>query len=152
MQFWMPVVSELKGKEYKTLADVPEGPRCLITFGNSELLVGRRVGGLAVSCTPGDVPDPRAWASAASKATFHEAIDPLPTPPKPTIGSIPDDRCFYRGNPEIVEWKHGEYILSFGAGKKMTCTHIRYYSEAEQVTILNLEMQLQDVPVTKASD
>lgn len=154
MQFWMPVVSELKGKEYRTLADVPEKVPCLVYFKSApDCLVRARVGNFAARCTRDGgftLQD-----DLASGYSLQQILVPIPDPPKPTIGSIPDGRCFYRGNPEFVEWKHGEHILSFGAGRKsspMCCTHIGYYSKAEQVTVLNLEMKLQDVPVTKASD
>jgi hypothetical protein len=144
MKFWIPVVSKWQSKQYKTLADVPEGIACVVVYKSSEYLLRQRRDGLAYRV---------GFSSAGDTGQAHEYIlirtlDPLPEP-KVSIADLPDGRCFtLRLLPDVVYWKHNGCILhqhngSFGMS--------RDFNLQDPPIPLDIEMQLQDFPVTQSN-
>jgi len=145
MKFWIPVVSKWQSKQYKTLADVPEGIACVVVYKSSEYLLRQRRDGLAYRV---------GFSSAGETGQAHEYIlirtlDPLPEP-KVSIADLPDGRCFSIDDvPNVVYWKHsGRIRYSSNDGSHgVTNPFSRVYPDA----ILDIEMQLQDFPVTQSN-
>jgi hypothetical protein len=145
MKFWIPVVSKWQSKQYKTLADVPEGIACVVVYKSSEYLLRQRRDGLAYRV---------GFSSAGETGQAHEYIlirtlDPLPEP-KVTINDLPDGRCFKLNTlPHTVYWKHHEYIHSrtIDGSSGMSSS----FAEKCPDTILDIEMQLQDFPATQSN-
>lgn len=145
MQFWIPVVSKYH-KEYKTLADVPEKVRCLVCFkSNTELLVRQRVGVYGSRCVKDGSNVQQ--QDHATDYTVQYILDPIPDSPTPTIADLPDGRCFQTAEyPGIIRWKHA------GALYRVLDGGVRYvfakdFNTNTNIAVLDLEMQLQDVPV-----
>lgn len=149
MQFWIPVVSKYH-KEYKTLADVPEGVRCVVRSQDGPLTVRVRKGDYGHTFYP-DICTLTRKCGPADRYNVVQILDPLPDPPKATIQDLPDGRCFYRADPDRVYWKEDEYIMTAVDGQVWP-HHQTHYPLSEAVTVLDLEMQLQDVPVTVSSN
>jgi len=147
MQFWVPVVSKWTAqKAYKTLADVPEKVRCLVYFKSApDCLVRARIGNFAARCTRDGgftLQD-----DLASNYSVQKILDPIPDPPALTLDDLPDGRCIQFIPGDWIYWKHkGVLISSNGAAIVHPC---RGFSDGKTpFTILDLEMQLQDVLVT----
>lgn len=146
MQFWIPVVSKwTTQKEYRTLADVPECIDCVVvnTRGNAnERLVRCRKGSNSfMNSTHSQKLDPASWY------LVDRVLDPIPDPPAPTLADLPDGRCFQTAEyPGIIRWKHA------GALYRVLDGGVRYvfakdFNTNTNIAVLDLEMQLQDVPV-----
>lgn len=145
MQFWIPVVSKwTTQKEYRTLADVPERIDCVVvnTRGNSgDRLVRCRKGMNAfMSSTHTAKLGPASWY------LIDRVLDPIPDSPALTLDDIPDGRCIQFISGDWIYWKHkGALISSNGEA----FIHRWEFNDGRTgFTILDLEMQLQDVPVT----
>jgi len=149
MKFWIPVVSEWQPKQYKTLADVPEGVVCVVECDGVLLIRSRYLSsGCRVEYHNGK---PRTGATIlpANNYTFIRTLDPLPEP-KVTISDLPDGRCFKIDLlPNNVYWKHnGNTYYMMGDGRfGLSSPFTRIYPD----TVLDIEMQLQDFPVTQST-
>jgi hypothetical protein len=150
MKFWIPVVSKWQSKQYKTLADVPEGIACVVVYKSSEYLLRQRRDGLAYRV---------GFSSAGETGQAHEYIlirtlDPLPEP-KVSIADLPDGRCFKlnSGNnlPEVVYWKHGTHVVNQDATGRYGWCPIHRFAAQHPHIILDIEMQLQDFPETQSN-
>jgi len=146
MKFWIPVVSKWQSKQYKTLADVPEGVACVVSL-TGELYLRVRKGDRAYSLSSNGA---LCAQSNAGAYPFVRTLDPLPEP-KVSIADLPDGRCFTAGQlPNSVYWKHSGstyYVLGDGRfGCSSPFNHIIYPD-----AILDIEMQLQDFPVTQSN-
>jgi len=146
MKFWTPVVSKRQPKQYKTLADVPEGVACIVAYGDTEWLVRQRKGEDAYR-VESSIPKDR--TGDAYRYTFVRALGPLPEP-RITIKDLPDGRCFQVNSvPGTIFWKHGTYILSQASDGTFGTSLTVYRNHPD--SILDIEMQLQDFPVTQSN-
>ncbi len=145
MKFWIPVVSKWQPKQYKTLADVPEGIACVVVYGDTEYLVRQRRGLFAYRFC-GNLQNE--YTGSADKYTFIRTLDPLPEQ-KVSITDLPDGRCFTAGK-DTTHWKSGELIYwqnPCGIGS----LHRHSFNLQADIRILDIEMQLQDFPETQSN-
>lgn len=97
---------EPKPTEYRTLADVPEGVRCVVLNTTGVQAIRARSGIVSVS-----VPISRTGVvcSRADECPLLQVLDPIPTPPLPkTLADVEEGRCVkYRGE-NYTYFRHGE--------------------------------------------
>lgn len=151
MKFWIPVVSKWQPKQYKTLADVPEGIACVVVL-DGELCLRVRQQDRGYSLSTQGIP--YLGCDSASNYNFIRTLDPLPES-KVSIADLPDGRCFKLDSdeslPEIVYWKRGDYVVNQDAtGRCGLCPAAKFVSQHPH-TILDIEMQLQDFPETQSN-
>jgi hypothetical protein len=149
MKFWIPVVSKWQPKQYKTLANVPEGVPCFVEYDDMLLIRSRHSSsGCQVGYHDGK-PRMAAPVLPATQYNFVRTLDPLPEP-KVTINDLPDGRCFKAGQLlNSVYWKHNGtyYVLGDGRfGHSSPFNHVIYPD-----AVLDIEMQLQDFPETQSN-
>jgi len=149
MKCWIPVVSKWQSKQYKTLADVPEGVACVVSL-TGELYLRVRKGDRAYSLSSNGA---LCAQSNAGAYPFVRTLDPLPEP-KVSIADLPDGRCFKlnSGNnlPEVVYWKHGTHVVNQDATGRYGWCPIHRFAAQHPHIILDIEMQLQDFPETQS--
>lgn len=111
-------------KEYKTLADVPEGVRCAVTSGTSYQMVRYR-NGLNGCDTVGDFID------YASAYTVVQILDPLPAPQLPaTMAEAEECRVYVNSDGQQV-FKSGEWVYRL---RQLTLTSSDHFCEAYFLT------------------
>ena len=150
MKFWIPVVSKWQPKQYKTLADVPEGIECVVVYKSSEYLLRQRRGELAYRVGFSSIGE----TGQAHEYTVIRTLDPLPEP-KVSIADLPDGRCFKLNSdknlPEVVYWKHGTHVVNQDATGRYGWCPVDRFAAQHPHTILDIEMQLQDFPETQSN-
>jgi hypothetical protein len=157
MKFWIPVVSKWQPKQYKTLADVPEGIVCVVECDDVLLIRSRYLSSGCRVEHHNDKPRTGATILPATQYNFVRTLDPLPEP-KVTLSDLPDGRCFTGGSDQdvtTVYWKYRDSIYrqtaasdgSTGCG----CVCLQAFDSTVERIPLDIEMQLQDFPVTQSN-